>query len=68
MNGSTNPLNGTLAASPLAAFDLSVKGSDWSLAFQNVAPGPVVPVDAFTNLFTQPYIDATLWPRQLDSI
>ena len=60
VNGSTNPLNGTLAASPLAAFDLSVKGSDWSLAFQNVAPGPVVPVDAFTNLFTQPYIDANV--------
>ena len=68
VNGSTNPLNGTLAASPLAAFDLSVKGSDWSLAFQNVAPGPVVPVDAFTNLFTRILRSRTLtpmlWPRR----
>ena len=39
INGSTNTLSGTLAPAPASQFDLSVKGSEWSTAFQNVAPG-----------------------------
>jgi hypothetical protein len=59
-NGITNTLSGTLAAPPVSSFNLSVKGSEWSTAFQNVAPGTAVPVDAFMNVFAQPYIPADL--------
>jgi len=58
INGSTNTLSGTLAPAPASQFDLSVKGSEWSTAFQNVAPGTATPVDAFTNVFAQPYTPA----------
>jgi hypothetical protein len=59
-NGSVNTLTGTLDPSVQSSFNLSVKGSAWATAFQNVAPGPVVPVDAYTNVFAQPYTDANI--------
>ena len=60
VNGSVNPLIGTLVTSPQVSFDLSVKGSDWATAFQSVAPGPTVPLDAFINVFAQPYTDPSV--------
>jgi len=55
-NGTTNTINGTLAASPQASLDLSIPGSQWASLFQNVAPGTVTPMGSWLSVAAEPYV------------
>jgi hypothetical protein len=55
-NGTTNTISGTLAASPSAALNLSIPGSQWAALFQNVAPGTATPVGSWLSVAAEPYV------------
>jgi hypothetical protein len=55
-NGSTNTINGALAASPQAALDLSIPGSQWASLFQNVAPGTATATGSWLSVAPEPYV------------
>ncbi|MGD0506255.1 MAG: fibronectin type III domain-containing protein [Terriglobales bacterium] len=55
-NGTTNPINGALAASPQASLDLSIPGSQWATLFQNVAPGMATPMNSWLSIAPEPYV------------
>jgi hypothetical protein len=55
-NGTTNPVNGTLVASPPASVNLSIPGSQWTQLFQNVAPGEVTPTGSWLSIAPEPYV------------
>lgn len=56
-NGSDNTLTGHLLPSPASSFPLSVKGSEWALTFQNVAPGTATPANSSTTVYAQPFAE-----------
>jgi hypothetical protein len=55
-NGATNPINGTLVASPTASLNLNIPGSQWATLMQNVAPGTATAAGSWLSLAAEPYV------------
>jgi len=55
-SGTTNPISGTLAASPQNSLDLSIPGSQWASLFQNVAPGTATPAGSWFSIEAERYV------------
>jgi hypothetical protein len=56
INGATNPITGTLAASPQVSLNLSIPGSQWSTLFENVGPSTVTPAASWLSIAAEPYV------------
>jgi hypothetical protein len=55
-NGATNPINGTLVASPTASLNLNIPGSQWAALMQNVAPGTATAAGSWLSIAAEPYV------------
>ena len=55
-DGATNPISGTLNSATETSLDLSVSGSQWASAFNNVGPAPATVQDSILTLTAEPYV------------
>jgi hypothetical protein len=57
-NGTTNTISGTLNPASETSVDLSVTGSQWASAFNNVGPVTATVQDSIVTIAAQPYVTA----------
>ena len=55
-NGGTNTISGTLNAATETSLNLSVSGSQWASAFNNVGPASATVQDSILTLTAEPYV------------